>query len=352
MIPPRLLAVFALQSLITLTSGAEPTPATMRRVFDWQVDHLWSTDHPIDHRWGPRGWVHGAFLTGVMEAYRATGDEAYLDYAQQRAVANGWALGPRLEHADDYVIGQTYLELDALHPAPAQVASLRNNFDQLLHEPKPGRELWWWCDALYMAPPTLAKLAVATGDDRYFAALDAWYWDVKAFLYDEDEALFYRDKRFLPPADGEKVFWSRGNGWVLAGLARLLDVLPADYPTRAQYETLFRDMARRLIALQPTDGLWRANLLRSDTAHGEASGSAFFCYALAWGIRHGLLDAATARPAVERAWAALLQCVDEAGRLGWVQPIGFAPDEYDATTWQEYGAGAFLAAGSQVMQLP
>ena len=72
---------------------AESVESTMRRVFDWQMNNLWSTQQSMEHRWSPRGWVHGAFLTGVMEAYRATGDTAYLEYAQQRAEANDWRLG-------------------------------------------------------------------------------------------------------------------------------------------------------------------------------------------------------------------------------------------------------------------
>lgn len=337
--------------------GTAGTPATapaaaMRRVFDWQAAHPWSNQHPLDHRHGERGWVRGAFLTGVMEAYRATNDSAYLDFARANAVGNGWQPGARVRHADDHIVGQTYLELHALAPAPGQIEPLRAVLDKVLAEPAPGRELWSWCDALYMAPPTFAKLTQATGDKRYLDEMDRLYWDSYDELYDPAEKLFYRDKRFLNPADGKKVFWSRGNGWVLAGLARLLDAMPAEHPIRPRYVQLFRDMAARVSALQPKDGLWRADLLRPEDRHGEVSGSAFFCYALAWGINQKILPAGEFRPAVDRTWQTLLACVDADGKLGWVQPIGFAPDAYDATTSQEYGAGAFLAAGSQVMKLP
>jgi rhamnogalacturonyl hydrolase YesR len=327
------------------------TKAVMRRVFDWQLAHPTSALKPIESNHGNRGWVHGALLTGVMEASRATGDAAYLDYARRAAEANDWKLGARPDHADDHIVGQTYLELDALAPDPAHVAATKAGMDALVAKPIAGRELWWWCDALYMCPPTLAKLAANTGDRKYLEALDRWYWDAYLYLYDPAEALFYRDKRYLFPAEGPKVFWSRGNGWVIAGLARLLDALPRDYPLRTKYIALYQAMAAKLVAVQPADGLWRANLLNVTGAHGEASGSAFFCYALAWGINEGLLPADKYRPAVDRTWAALLDCVDADGRLGWVQPIGFAPDHYDATTCQEYGAGAFLAAGSQIMKL-
>lgn len=343
----RLILILVLCSV----ASAADTAATMRRVFDWQVANPWSAAQK-EARHATRGWVQGAFLTGVMEAYRATGDTAYTDYARKIAAGNEWQLGPRPDHADDHIVGQTYLELNALTAADAQLAPTKAGLDALVAKPISGRDLWWWCDALYMAPPTLAKLAQATGDARYLEALDRWYWDSYLFLFDPAERLFYRDKRYLFPTEGPKVFWARGNGWVIAGLARLLDALPANHPTRTKYVALYQAMAERLVELQPADGLWRPDLLHPTGAHGEASGSAFFCYALAWGLNHGLLPADKYRPAVDRAWSALLGCVAEDGRLGWVQPIGFAPDHYDATTWQEYGAGAFLAAGSQVMKLP
>jgi unsaturated rhamnogalacturonyl hydrolase len=329
----------------------ETTPAVMRRVFDWQAAHPWSAPHPVTSSEGNRGWVQGAFLTGVMEAWRATNDEAYLNYARATAEANGWQPGPRPRHADDHIVGQTYLELYELVPAPEKIAGIQAVLDQIVAAPVAGREFWSWCDALYMSPPTFAKLARVTHDHRYLDAMDGYYWDTYLALYDPAERLFYRDKRFVFPADGPKIFWSRGNGWVIAGLARLLDVLPADHPSRPRYVALFQAMAARLVALQPADGLWRSNLLHPEDQHGEVSGSAFFCYALAWGINHGILPPENYRPAVDRTWTALLGCVVADGRLGWVQPIGAAPGAYDSTTWQEYGSGAFLAAGSQVMQL-
>lgn len=338
---------------VTSATSESAIKTTMRRVFDWQVASPWSAQHPVDHRSGNRGWVQGAFLVGVMEAYRGTGDTAYLDYARRTSEANSWQLGPRPQHADDHVVGQTYLELHALEPAPEKIASTIKILDQLVADAPVGRELWWWCDALFMAPPTLAKLAQTTGDNRYLEAMDRWYWDTYLAFYDPAEDLFYRDKRFVFPSSGPKIFWSRGNGWVLAGLSRLLDVLPADHPSRPRYIALFQAMSAKLVAVQPSDGLWRTNLLHPEDHHGEASGSAFFCYALAWGINHGHLPADKYRPVVDRAWRALVDCVDtETGRLGWVQPIGYAPGAHDATTSQEYGSGAFLAAGSQMLKLP
>ena len=112
-------------------------------------------------------------------------------------------------------------------------------------------------------------------------------------------------------------------------------------------------MAARILALQQGDGLWRASLLDPESyPGGEVSGSGFYCYALAWGINNGLLDRQTYQPAVQKAWRALTQCVDNNGRVGWVQPIGADPRKnFNAESWEVYGTGAFLLAGSEVIKL-
>jgi rhamnogalacturonyl hydrolase YesR len=82
------------------------------------------------------------------------------------------------------------------------------------------------------------------------------------------------------------------------------------------------------------------------------SGSGFFCYALAWGINNKLLDKATYLPVVEKCWIALNTCVNEEGRVGWVQPIGADPRRnFSEDSWEVYGTGAFLLAGSEVIKL-
>jgi len=154
-------------------------------------------------------------------------------------------------------------------------------------------------------------------------------------------------------ANGEKIFWSRGNGWVMGGLVRILQELPKNYPAREFYESLFKEMSSRIVDLQQEDGLWRASLLDpASYPGGEVSGSGFFCYALAWGINNKLLDRKTYLPFVKKAWIALNKCVDTEGRVGWVQPIGADPRKnFDENSWEVYGTGAFLLAGSEVIKL-
>jgi rhamnogalacturonyl hydrolase YesR len=223
---------------------------------------------------------------------------------------------------------------------------------QLPDDPK--KPLWWWCDALFMAPPVLAKLSSITGDRKYLDFMDHEWGITSGLLYDPKMHLFYRDATFLGKheANGSGLFWSRGNGWVMAGLALVLTDMPADYPGRAKYENQLREMAAEIASLQGSDGLWRPGLLDAAAYPlPEDSGSAFYVYALAWGVDHGLLDRKRNLPVIEKGWAGLIAHIYADGRIGCVQPIGAAPGDYTATASYVFGTGAFLLAGSEVDRL-
>ena len=210
--------------------ASEPTPASvlevMRRAADYQLD-LQARDLATSKSDINLEWVRGAFFTGVMALVEATSDTKYIDAASTWGARKNWELDiPDTRHADWQCIGQVYLELYLMKRDPAMLAGIKRNVDAQVAAPRPGRVEWWWCDALYMAPPMLTRLYAATGDRKYLDFLNTMYWDTWDFLYDRDENLFYRDKNYFGKTTkhGEKVFWSRGNGWVLAGLARLIPV--------------------------------------------------------------------------------------------------------------------------------
>ena len=133
------------------------------------------------------------------------------------------------------------------------------------------------------------------------------FWATTNFLCDPRERLYYRDSRFFDRRDsaGRKLFWARGNGWVFAGLARMIPLLPKGSPDRVRMETLFREMAARLVAIQKPDGYWAPSLLAPENSPPETSGTGFFTYGLAWGVKAGLLDRASYEPAARKGWAAL-----------------------------------------------
>ena len=248
---------------------------------------------------------------------------------------------------------QSYADLYLMNPVAANdvmLTSARAAFDQMVAAPMAGRVEWWWEDALFMAPPALARAAQATPAKAtaYLNLLHTMWWDTKAYLFSDANQLMWRDNTFL----NTTTFWSRGNGWVVAGIARLLDALPASDPRRPDYEALLRTMAGKLRTLQAADGFWRSDLLNPNAfTTPESSGTAFFCFAMAWGIHHGVLDRATYLDTALRAWSALGTAVSAAGRLGWVQAVGLRPGPSNLADTNDYATGAFMLAGSELLQL-
>jgi rhamnogalacturonyl hydrolase YesR len=199
-----------------------------------------------------------------------------------------------------------------------------------------------------MAPPTFARLGAETKQTKYFDFMNTMYWDSKAYLFDPAHGLFFRDKNTF----GTTTFWSRGNGWVIAGIARVLDYLPMNDPHRKDFTQLMSTMAAAIVPLQGNDGLWRSDLLDpTQFPNGEASGSGFFTFALAWGIHHGVLPRDTYLPVVRKAWTGLQTLVAADGRMQFVQPTGQAPGASLQTDHLPYGAGAFLLAASEIITL-
>jgi len=319
----------------------------MKKVADWQL-------HEAEGKYNIQ-WTYAALYDGFLAASKATGDRRYRDRILQVAEQNHWSLGPRPGHADDEAIGLTYFAFYAEKLDPQMIALTRDGMNKVLARPDdPQNLLWWWCDALYMAAPVLAQLTFATGDPRYVDFMDREWNLTTTALYDPDEHLYYRDKRFLTMREpnGQKVFWSRGNGWVLAGLALVIQRLPDNSPLRTKCIALYRVLAERIAALQPSDGLWRASLLDPDAYPApEISSTAFFTYAIAWGINEHILDRKKYLPVVKRAWRGTLTHIYDSGRLGNIQPIGAEPGKYKPSSSYVYGVGAFLMAGSELCQI-
>ncbi len=354
------LALRAQSVAAPLSSEIKPLPVltAMQRVADWQLAN------PSQHK--TTDWTQGAGAAGFMALAGISGEAKYRDAMRALGETNQWQPGPKPYHADDHCIGQTYAELYLLFREPKLIAPLRERFDAILANASTApsldfrlpqaksQERWSWCDALFMAPPAWVRLYAATGDEKYLSFAVQEWWRTTDYLYDQEEHLFFRDSTYFTKreANGKKVFWGRGNGWVMGGLVRTLQYLPMNHPDRPRFEQLFKDMAAKILTCQELDGLWRASLLDPDSYPlKETSGSGFYTYALAWGVNQGLLDKAQFKPAVRKAWAALVACVEADGKLTHVQPIGADPKKFKEDATEVYGVGAFLLAGSEIYRL-
>jgi rhamnogalacturonyl hydrolase YesR len=374
-----LAAVAAVGAPLSHAAAAPPTDATAPssaldhavRLAEWQLERMAAA--PVSRATtdtnNTRAWEQAAFWIGMTALADAGGPPRIREAITAMGQANGWRPGEKTYFADDHAITQAYLWAAKNGAGPAATIPTRATFDQVVGKPAVTTlafyvppegyhaaeclDRWCWCDALFMAPPAFIELSRQTGDPRYRDFALKEFWATTDFLYDPVERLYYRDSRFFERRDAQarKMFWSRGNGWVFAGLARIIPLLPEGDPDRDRLEALFLQMADRLKELQKPDGYWAPSLLAPEDSPPESSGTAFYTYGMAWGINAGLLPRGEYEPVARRGWSALLRAIQPDGRLGWVQQVSDRPEKVEAGDTQFYGVGAFLLAATAVARL-
>ncbi|OZI09698.1 family 88 glycosyl hydrolase [Siphonobacter sp. BAB-5385] len=336
-----------------------------------KANQYWQSTHP---KHGRAFWDNAAYHTGNMEAYFRTGKEVYRQYSEDWAEHNEWKGAKSADstqwkysygETDDYVLFgdwqicfQTYIDLYRLKPEPHKIARAKEVMTYEMNTPQ--SDYWWWADGLYMVMPVMTKLYQVTGNPQYLSKLYEYFTYANGIMYDPAEKLYYRDAKYVYPkhrsTNGKKDFWARGDGWVFAGLAKVLQDLPKDDPHRQAYLTRFQEMAQAILKTQQPEGYWTRSML--DPAHApgpETSGTAFFTYGLCWGINHGYLPKKTYLPAALKGWQYLSNvALQTDGKVGYVQPIGekaIPGQVVDANSTANFGVGAFLLAGCELHRL-
>ena len=312
-------------------------------------------------------WTRAVYFEGLMALHSIYPSNRYLDYATDWADGFKWGMRrdeTATRNADNYCASQVYIDLYRLCPEPNRLTKTNGTMNMLVNTPQV--DDWTWIDAIQMGMPALAKLSATTGDPRYAEkAYDMYSWTKNTLaggLYNKKDGLWWRDADFVPPykePNGEDCYWSRGNGWVVAALVRVLDEIPADDPHRKEYEKDLKDMCEALVKCQREDGFWNVSLHDPSNFGGkELTGTALFVYGMAYGVRNGLLDRDKYMPVIIRAWNAMVKdAVHSNGYLGFVQGTGKEPKDgqpvaYDSKPdFDDYGTGCFLLAGSEVYKL-
>ena len=317
--------------------------------------------------WPSHIWTRAVYYEGLMALYGIDKKKAYYDYAVDWGQKHQWGLrnGVTNRNADDQCCGQTYIDLYLIDRQPERIRDIKASIDAMVQSDKV--DDWNWIDALQMAMPVFAQLGVLYKEPAYFEKMYQIYAYSKNKhggngLYNPQDHLWWRDKDFVPPytePNGQDCYWSRGNGWVVAALVRVLDVLPKDAPHRAEYEQTYREMMQTLPALQRPDGYWNVSL--HDASHfggKELTGTALFVYGMAWGMNQGLLDKTVYGPVVAKAWNAMAtDSVHPNGFLGYVQGTGKEPADGQPVTYdskpdfEDYGLGCFLLAGAELYKM-
>ena len=343
-----------------------PPPTTIEMIT--MVNDYWQQNHKPEVR---SFWDEAAYHTGNMEAYKLLGNARWLAYSDAWARYNLWQ-GAREKdpskwkyanygEGQDYVLFgdwqicfQTYLDIYEMQPDDYKIARALEVMDYEVRQPQ--NDFWWWADALYMVMPVFTKLYKATGDVKYLDKLTANYKWSDSLMFDPDQHLYFRDAKYIYPKaktrNGGKDFWARGDGWVLAGLAKVLTDMPRDYKDRPFFENRFRQLAAAVASCQQPEGYWTRSMLDKDHAEGpETSGTAFFCYGLLWGMNNGLLSPSQYETTMERAWDYLTKkALQPSGAVGFVQPIGeraIPGQQLSEANEANFGVGAFLLAACE-----
>lgn len=314
-------------------------------------------------------WTRAVYYEGLIALYQIDKQQAYYDYALQWGEKHKWGLrgGIKTRNADNQCCGQTYIDMYLIDNKqhPERVKDIKASIDSMMMTGKV--DDWNWIDALQMGMPVFVKLGNLYNDTSYFRRMYEMYAFTKykhggKGLYNQAEKLWWRDKDFVPPykaPNGDDCYWSRGNGWVVAALAKTLEALPKTDPHYNEYLQDFKDMCAALLPLQRTDGYWNVSLNDPNHFGGkEVSGTSLFIYGFAWGINNGILDKKTYKSSIAKAWNAMCkEAVHKDGKLGYVQGTGKEPKDGQPVSYtntpdfEDYGLGCFLLAGTEIYKM-
>ena len=364
----KILKTFALAALLVAQNAVAQTKQDILNKIE-KVNDYWQSHNSAKCR---GFWDNAAYFTGNQEVYNLTGKQAYLDYALQWANYNHWqgatqkdkskwlykTYGEGMDYvlfADWQICFQVYIDLYKLEHRAERIT---RTLEVMCYEAStPDVDYWWWADALYMGMPIFSKLYTVTHDQKLLdKQYECFRW-TDSLLFDKDEQLYYRDGKYVYPKvktacnDG-KSFWARGAGWVLAGLAKVLQDLPKDSKYRPFYLDRFKQLAAGVARCQQPEGYWTRSMLCPDDAPGyETSGTAFFTYGILWGVNNGILPAKQYKPTIDKAWKYLSEtALQSDGSICYVQPIGEKPDPtrtVNAQSQAPFGTGAWLLAACE-----
>lgn len=369
-----ILSLPAFSQGLSSPSQTDKVAETIIRVNDyWQNHNTYKTSS---------FWNWAVYHTGNMEACKLFNNEIKTPAAKQKANSwiaystawadyNKWSGATEKDvskwqykqYSDDQqhvlfgdwqVCFQTYLDLYSFAPAKKKIARAK---EVMGHEAdSEANDYMWWVDAFYMVMPTLTKMYKLTGDTKY---LDKLYDNIRysdSIMLDKETGLYFRDKRFVYPkhkaSNGGRDFWARGDGWALAGLAKVLQDMPKTYPHYDFFVNRYRQLAHAVAACQQPEGYWTRSMLDKDMAPGpETSGTALFAYGLLWGINNGLLSETDYLGTVSKAWTYLSHtALQTDGSVGYVQPMGdraVPGQQINKESQADFGTGAFLLAACE-----
>ena len=266
-------------------------------------------------RWN---YAVGIELEGLLDTYRVHGDDSILNYLhtyRQKMID---------ERGD--VVGYDYnaFNLDNVRPAKfilrmqqygakkGEKIALKTFMKQLLNQPRTREGVFWhkaiyanqvWLDGIFMGLPFYCDYAVKNCSPRKARRIlddavnqmmqtDRRTYDEKTGLWkhawDETHKQFWAN----PHTGQSRHTWARALGWYVMAMTECLDVMPDDYPRKAEVVALLQKVMKAVVQYQDKkSGVWYDVLdVESPKNYLESTASCMFAYVLLKGSRMGWLD--------------------------------------------------------------
>ena len=266
-------------------------------------------------RWN---YAVGIELEGLLDTYRVHGDDSILNYLhtyRQKMID---------ERGD--VVGYDYnaFNLDNVRPAKfilrmqqygarkGENIALKTFMKQLLNQPRTREGVFWhkaiyanqvWLDGIFMGLPFYCDYAVKNCSPRKARRIlddavnqmmqtDRRTYDEKTGLWkhawDETHRQFWAN----PLTGQSRHTWARALGWYVMAMTECLDVMPDDYPRKAEVVALLQKVMKAVVQYQDKkSGVWYDVLdVESPKNYLESTASCMFAYVLLKGSRMGWLD--------------------------------------------------------------
>ena len=256
---------------------------------------------------------------GALWFGKVTKNEPLLDKLKDRfepLFSTEQKMLPRMNHVDHNVVGAVPLELYIQKKGDQRYYDLGMRYADTQWEAPvdatPEQKAYadkgysWqtriWIDDMFMITTIQSQAYRATGDRKY---IDRAAREMAMYLkkIQRPNGLFYHS----PEAP---FFWARGNGWMAAGMAQLLSILPKDNSDRTTIMEAYKKMMNTLKQNQNPDGMWH-QLIDEPASYKETSGTAMFTYAMIVGVKHGWLDKKEYGTAARKGWLALVTYINE-----------------------------------------
>ena len=314
-------------------------------------------------------WTRAVYYEGLMELQKIDPNPQYLNYSLIWADFHKWSPrdGVETTNADNQCCGQTYFTLLNFIKPSEHNKKMENILKNLNYQMSSNKyDYWTWIDAIQMAMPLYIQAYIFTNDRKYIDyAMKSYHWTRNTCgggLFNTKIGFWWRDANFVPPfteLDGNDCYWSRGNGWVYAALARVMELIGKKDEYFNELKNDFILMSEAIASKQRDDGFWNVSLVSPATFGGkETTGTSLFLHGMSWGIRNGILDEKKYRNVVDRAWRALeVDSVHPDGFLGYIQGTGKAPSESQPVNYtrvpdfEDFGTGCFLLGGIEYYRL-